>query len=89
LQLKASAEKFPGGWWEQRKKDRKQQKRPINGTINPFLEGANEKNTPKNSKNGRKIALLNLYLIYLYHVWKSRRRGSTASLLTRMVAAHW
>jgi len=34
--------------------------------------------TKKIAKKGRKIALLSLYLLYLYHVWKSR--GATASL---------
>jgi len=39
------------------------------------------KKRPKNSKNGRKIALLSLYLLCLYHIWKSR--GATAPLAPR------
>jgi len=30
---------------------------------------------PKNSKKGRKIALLSLYLLYLYHICKSKGGG--------------
>jgi len=37
-----------------------------------FQRGSTEKR-PKNSKIDRKIVLLSLYLLYLYHVWKSRR----------------
>jgi len=50
------------------------EKRPKNSTINPLPGGggATEKR-PKNSKKRPKIALLSLYLLYLYHVWKFRR----------------
>jgi len=46
LHPRASAENFPGG-------------------------GGQRKKRPKNSKKGRKIALLSLYLLYVHHVWKS------------------
>jgi len=36
-----------------------------------FPGGANEKKN-ENSKKDRKIALLSLYLLYLYHIWKPK-----------------
>jgi len=52
----------------QRKIDRKIAKYTKNSVINPLPLGQWRKG-PKNSKKGQKIvALLNLYLLYLYHV---------------------
>jgi len=48
--------------------------------------GATKKKDRKIAKKGRKISLLSLYLLYLYHVWKSRGRGHGPSLPTPMVA---
>jgi len=41
-----------------------------------LFEGAGNGKKTENSKKGRKIALLGLYLLYLYHVWKSRGGGA-------------
>jgi len=44
------------------------EKRPENSIVSLFRgEGRGQR------KKDRKIALLSLYLLYLYHVWKSRR----------------
>jgi len=53
-----------GGREGQRKKDRKIAKRPkiANSTIKPLPRGGSSE------KIDRKIALLSLYLLYLYHV---------------------
>jgi len=80
LHSRASAEKFPGGGGNG-KKERKTEKRPKNSTIKslPEVRGQRKKR-PKNStikslpgvrgqrKKDRKIALLSLFLLYLYHV---------------------
>jgi len=65
---------LPGDRRGQQKKDRKTAKNTENSTIKP-LPG-NQRGT--NGKKDRKIAVLRLYLLYLYHEWKSRR--GTASL---------
>jgi len=57
MQSRASVEKFPGETME---------KRPKNSTIKP-LPGGEWKNRLKNSKKDQ-IALLSLYLLYLFHV---------------------
>jgi len=63
---RASAENFP--------------ERPKSSTIKPLSGGGQRKKIPKNSKKDRKIALLSLYLLCLYHVRKSRwRHGPLAS----------
>jgi len=46
-----------------------------------------EKKDRKNSKKGRNIARLSLYLLCLYRVWKSR--GATASLPPAADAHAW
>jgi len=50
------------------KKDRKK------ALLSLFQEGGNGKKT-ENLQKKKKIALLSLYLPYLYHVWKSKGRG--------------
>jgi len=44
-----------------------------------FSRGEGNGKRPKNSKKGQKIALLSLYLLYLYHVWKFRGHGPPAN----------
>jgi len=59
-EARASAENFPGkGATEKRPKNSK--KRPKNSTIKPLPVGEGQR------KKDRKIALLSLYLLYLYH----------------------
>jgi len=66
-QPRASAEKFPGGGGEAtEKRSKNSQKRPKNSTVKPLPGEGGQR------KKDRKIAPLSLYLIYLYHVWKSR-----------------
>jgi len=51
----------------------------IKGVGRKFSRGGGPtEKRPKISKKYRKIALLSIYLLYLYHVWKSR--GSRAPL---------
>jgi len=75
LKSRATAENFPGGDGQQ-KKDRKIAKKTENSTIKPLPGGSNR-------KNDQKIALFSLYLLYLYHLWKSRRHGPPASRCRR------
>jgi len=60
-----SSENFSRG--RERKKDRKIAKKNKTSSIKP-LPGGNGKKTEKIAKKDRKIALLSLYLLYLYHV---------------------
>jgi len=46
--------------------------RPKNSTIMPLSGGGQGKKDRKIAKKHRKIALFSLYLLNLYHVWKSR-----------------
>jgi len=52
----------------QRKKDRIAKNTEKIALFSLFEGGANGKKDPKNSKKRRKVALLSLYLLYLYHV---------------------
>jgi len=52
----------------QRKKDRKIAKNTENSTIKPLPGEANGKKGQKIAKKDLKIALLSLFLLYLYHV---------------------
>jgi len=65
---KASAENFPKGGGDNEKQDRKIAKETENSTIKPFPggRGGNKKRSKNSEKKHRKIALLNLYLLYLY-----------------------
>jgi len=44
----------------------------LKGFDRKIPRGEGNRKKPKNSKKDRKITLLSLYVLYLYHVWKSR-----------------
>jgi len=78
VQPRVSTEKFPGGGGPAEKKTTKNSKKYRKIALLRLFqrEGAAEKKTEKIAKKDqRKTVLFSLYLLYLYHVWKSRGGG--------------
>jgi len=76
-----SAEKFPGEVGATKKRPKNSKKDRKNSTIKPLPGGRGQRR--KIAKKKRKIALLSLYVLYLYHEWKSRGGNDPPALSCR------
>jgi len=72
LEDKGVGRKFSRGGANEKKRPKNSKKDQKIAPLCLFQRGRTTEKRPKNSKKDRKIAQFNLYLLNLYHVWKSR-----------------